>query len=117
MKKALLLILVVAAFSQAKAQQLFQFKPANSLTNNPFERYFQAKPYALQPLFHPQVQPVQMLASVNTPVKISAFDHMPVAVLQGSSKMPVVKLGGFDGMPILKPAEGTVIVVPEKQTP
>jgi len=116
MKKALLLILVVAVFSQAKAQQLFQFKPADSLTNNPFKRYFQAKPYDLQPLFHPQVQPVQMLVSVNTPVKISAFDHMPVAVLQGSSKMPVVKLNGTDKMPVLKLGGSPVIAV-EKITP
>ncbi len=116
MKKALLLILVIAAFSQAKAQQLFQFKPADSLTNNPFERYFQAKPYTPQPFFHPQLQPNQVLASVNTPVKISAFDHMPVAVLQGSSKMPVVKLNGTDKMPVLKLGSSPVTEV-EKITP
>jgi len=111
MKKALLLILVVAAFSQAKAQQLFQFKPADSLTKNPFERYFKAQPYGGQPLFQPFVVPGQALAAVNAPVKIDRFDHMPIAMLQSNSKMPIVKLNGMDKMPILKLGDPSVVVV------
>jgi hypothetical protein len=119
MKKALLIAFVVAAFSQAKAQQLFNVKPADSLKNNLFEQYFKVQPQNQLPWLQPRLNLNEALVAGAGQVKISRYDHMPVADLQGYSKMPVVKLGGFDRMPVLKPAEGTVIVVPDlkKQTP
>jgi len=119
MKKALLIAIVVAAFSRAKAQQLFNVKPTDSLKNNLFEQYFKVQPQNQLPWIQPPLNLTEALSIGTGRVKINRYDHMPIAYLQGDTKMPVVKLEGFDRMPILKPAEGTVIVVPDrkKQTP
>ena len=101
MKKILLIIFAVAAFSEVKAQQLFPEKPADSLKNNLLEKYFNITPGSRQQLFQLQINPTQMLATIDTPVKVSSFDHMPIAFLQGYSKMPTAKLGGTEKMPVI----------------
>ena len=116
MKKALLVVLVVAAFSQAKAQQVFNVKPSDSLKNNWFEQYLKVQPQNQMPWLQPQLNLNKTLAAGASQVKISLYDHMPIAFLQGDSKMPIVKLGGSYKMPVLKLGEGNVIVVP-RQTP
>jgi|ERR1700722_10077438 len=100
MKKTLLIIFAVAAFSQVKAQQLFRVKPADSLKNNLLEKYFNIKPGSRPQLFQLQGNPIPMLADIDTQVKVSSFDHMPIAFLQGYSKMPIAKLDGAEKMPV-----------------
>jgi hypothetical protein len=101
MKKPLLIIILMAAGYQLKAQQLFPVKPADSLANgllNPST----VKPNMSFKLFQPKsnlLQPLQILAFNKTERNI---DRMPVAVLSGNSKMPVVKLGGYYTMPVVK---------------
>ena len=118
MKKSLLVLVLLAAFCQVKAQQLFPVKPADSLKNLPFEKYFNINPNSRQQLPQWNVNPLQKLASVSAPVKVSSYDYMPIALLQGSSKMPVVKLGGNYKMPMAKLGGPDVIVLdPKKVTP
>ena len=119
MKKALLVVFVVAAFSQAKAQQLFNVKPSDSLKNNLLEQYFKVQPQNQLPWALPPLNLNKTLTTFGDNVKISPCDHMPVAFLQNDSKMPVVKLGGTYKMPVLKLGEGAVVVVPDlkKETP
>jgi len=110
MKKALLLLAVAAIACQAKAQQLFQFKPADSLKTDLYHLYIAPKINA-QPLL---IQPKPDLAQLNLTagVKIANYDHMPVAVLQGNSKMPVVKLNSDDRMPVIKLGGTDIKAVP-----
>jgi hypothetical protein len=101
MKKALLFVFAVAAFSQAKAQQFFNVQPYDSLKNNLFEQYFKVQPQNQSPL-----NLNEMLPAAGPRVTVSATDHMPIALLQGFSKMPVVKLSGFDKMSVAKLGQG-----------
>ena len=99
MKKLIVIFILFAGAYQLKAQQLFQAKPADSLSNKLLDNYLKIKPNnPWQPLLNPN----GALSVVNTKSFgiESVFDHMPVVVLEGYSKMPVVKLGGYYTMPI-----------------
>jgi hypothetical protein len=119
MKKALLVAFIVAAISQVKAQQLLNVKPSDSLKNNLFEQYFKVQPQNQLPWALPQLNLSKTSTTFDGNVKISPYDHMPIAFLQGNSKMPVVKSAGSYKMPVLRPGDGNVEVVPapQKQTP
>jgi hypothetical protein len=118
MKKSLLVAVLIAAFCQVKAQQLFPVKPVDSLKNSPLQKYFNIKPGIQQQLFQSQGNLNQILASVNMPVKVDSYDHTPIAFLPGNSKMPVVKLGGYYKMPVAKlGGEGSSTVEVNKITP
>jgi hypothetical protein len=99
MKKILLLFMLILGAFQLKAQQLFQVNPADSL----LDKYFKAKPNELQ-LLQPQLNPNEILSALNTNIFETGniIDYMPVAVLEGYSKMPIVKLGGYYTMPVKK---------------
>jgi hypothetical protein len=116
MKKAVLLILIAVAVSQAKAQQFFNVKPSDSLKNNLFNQYFKVQPQNKLPWVQPQITLTKPLAAFGDLVKISPEDNLPIAFLQGYSKMPVVKLEGTDKMPVLKMGNPYVQEV-EKITP
>ena len=96
------------ALSQAKAQQFFNVNPSESLKNNRFDKYFNTMPGNQQQSFQLPVTPHQTQVFVNVEVKVSNYDHMPIAYLPGDSKMPVVKLGGSYKMPVLKMGEDSV---------
>ena len=118
MKKSLLVLVLIAAFCHVKAQQLFPTKPGDSPNNNVLQKYFQTKPDAQQQLFQLNVNPVKVLPAVNPQLKVSGFDNMPIAFLQGNTKMPVAKLGGYYKMPIAKLGRGdTSLVEVNKITP
>ncbi len=102
MKKALLFVFAVAAFSQAKAQQFFNVQPSDSLKNNLFEQYFNVQPQNQSPLLQPKLNLNKMPGAASPRVTVSTIDRMPVAQLQGLDKMPVAKLLGFDKMPVAK---------------
>ena len=109
MKKNLLIIFLMAAGYHLKAQQFFQVKPADSLTNellNPLK----VKPNTDFKLFKPNTSLYQPLAFAGINVKVSNVDHMPIVELAGDSKMPVVKIGGYYTMPVKK--IGTEEVIP-----
>jgi len=113
MKKILLIILLMAAGYQLKAQQLLSAKPVDSIKNGPLNQ-LTGKPNlafkSIQPKFN-LLQPLQFLVFNKMEDNI---DHMPVAVLSGNSKMPVVKLGGYYSMPIVKPGtlEAPLVIKP-----
>src|SRR6185503_1017558 len=118
MKKSLLVLVLTAVFCQVKAQQLFQSKPADSLKNTLLQKYFNIAPGSQPQSFQLRTIPLESLASVNTDVKPDSYDHMPIAFLQGNSKMPVVKPGGNDKMPVAKLGGPNVITIdPKKVTP
>ncbi len=118
MKKSLLVLVLIAVFCQAKAQQLFQPKPADSLKNTLLQKYLNITPGSQPQLFQLKTTPLENMASVNTVVKASNYYHMPIAFLQGYSKMPVVKPGGKDKMPVAKLGGPDVITIdPKKVTP
>jgi hypothetical protein len=103
MKKILLLFILFIGVFQLKAQQLFQVKPTDNLTNNLLGKYFQIKPGEWQ-LLQPQLNINEVLSAINTQKleTVHIADHMPIAVLAGYSKMPIVKLGGYYTMPVKK---------------
>lgn len=118
MKKSLLVLVLIAAFCQVKAQQLLPVKPADSLKNDLLEKYFKTTPGSQPQLFQLQTNPTENLALLNASVKVSSTDHMPIAFLQGYSKMPLLKLGGNSKMPVVKLGGGDVIpLYPGKITP
>ena len=119
MKKALLVAFIITAFSQARAQQLFNLRPSDSLKNNLYEQYLKVKPQNQLLLTLPPLNLNKTPALADNGVKISPDDHTPIAFLQGDSKMPVVKLEGADRMPILKLEGGAAVFAPDpnKQTP
>jgi hypothetical protein len=116
MKKALIVMFVLAGFSQAKAQQFFNPNPSDSLKNNSFDKYFNTAPGKQQQLLHLQANPLQTPAFVKVEIKVSNYDHMPIAYLPVNSKMPVIKLGGSYKMPVLKIGEDTLADL-KKRTP
>ena len=96
MKKLFLLTLLLAAAYGLKAQQLFNVKPADSLSQRLLGQYFKLQPGNSFKPVRPLLNPNPMLAVVE-PQK-NAFanqDNMPIAVLKENSKMPVAKLGGY----------------------
>jgi len=113
MKKILLLsILFVAAF-QLEAQQLFKFKPADSLSN-----YFKSKPLPGLQFTNPGFDFKQspLLASNNIfSNNQPADDNMPIALFVGRDDMQVVKLRGYDRMPVLDLRKGALIDGPRNE--
>ncbi|BAU51989.1 hypothetical protein [Mucilaginibacter gotjawali] len=110
MKKTLLIICFMAAGYHLKAQQFFQVKPADSLTNELLSQ-LKVKPDAALKLLQPNTAFYHPLMLAPVDVKKSNVDHMPIAVLAGNSKMPVVKLGGYYTMPVKKMGTEEVITV------
>lgn len=111
MKNALLILAVTAIACRAKAQQLFQLNPTDSLKTDLFQLY-RAPKINIEPfLTQPKIE-VSPLFAANTSVKIAAYDHMPVALLSGYSKMPILKLKSDDRMPVMKMGENEVAAVP-----
>ena len=101
MKKIILLLTLITGFSQLKAQQFFQAKPADSITYDPY-KLLKINPVKPLQLVQPNLN-LHQLFNNNLAVNMSAnIDHMPIAVLEGYSKMPVVKLGGYYTMPVKK---------------
>ena|ERR1700733_12276842 len=119
MKKSILVIALIIACCQLKAQQQpFQVKPADSLKNSLLQKYFNIIPDSQQQFFQLQGNPIPMPASVNAPVKTDSYDNMPIAFLQGYSKMPVAKSEGTEKMPVLKlGGSNTIQIDPKKITP
>jgi hypothetical protein len=119
MKKSILILALIIACSQLKAQQQpFQVKPADSLKNSLLQKYFNITPGSQQQFFQLQLNPNQTLALAGTPVKTDSYDHMPIASMQGYSKMPVAKLEGTEKMPVLKlGGSNSILTDPKKVTP
>jgi len=95
MKKILLLFALTNAVWQLKAQQLLWVPPADSLSNN-LDKYLKIKPDNLFQLFKMKLNPDETLSNVIG----CKVDHMPVIVLDGTSKMPIKKIGGYYTMPV-----------------
>lgn len=93
MKKVLLGLLLVGGVHQLRAQQLAPANPSDSLlkklliTPTPFQPF--------KPLDKMDLNKLLVASAPN-------IDHMPIAVLQGNSKIPVKKLGGYYTMPVKK---------------
>jgi hypothetical protein len=113
MKKILLLVILMAGVYQLKAQNLFPFKPADTL----FVKKFSIKsPDSLTKLLTPLSKLIGLnifksnglnagqlnnLASLD--IYHSPVDHMPIAWFSGNSKMPIYKLQGNSKMPVIDP--------------
>ena len=108
MKKILLLLALVTGFSQLKAQQFFQVKPANNITYN-LDKLLKINPVKPLQLVQPNLNLSQAFNNSLTDKLTTNIDHMPVAVLSGNSKMPVVKLGGYYTMPVKKIGSGELL--------
>ncbi|HTE01888.1 MAG TPA: hypothetical protein VK668_21510 [Mucilaginibacter sp.] len=97
MKRILLLLLIIAASTQLKAQQL-TFKPADSLlfkTPKNWEnfKFKQGDSILLKGFSNLQKSnPLAMLQGLKGN-KSALYGNMPVAKLQGTDRMPVAKLG------------------------
>ena len=97
MKRILGLLLIIAASTQLKAQQL-TFKPADSLlfkTPKNWENFkFKAGDSALLKGFSnlPKSNPLAMLQDLKGN-KSASYGNMPVAKLSGKDRMPITKLG------------------------
>jgi hypothetical protein len=104
MKKILILFILFTGAYQLKAQQLFQAKPADSLSKNLLDKYLKTKPNDEWQLLKPQLNLNETLSALNTKKFTlndeTFYSRMPVAVLEGYSKMPVVNLGGYSKMPV-----------------
>lgn len=101
MKRFLLLLALIAGFSQLKAQQFFPAKPADSTTYS-LDKLLKINPVKSLQLVQPNFNLSQAFNNNLTAPMTANIDHMPVAVLDGFSKMPVVKLGGYYTMPVKK---------------
>jgi hypothetical protein len=101
MKRFLLLLALIAGFSQLKAQQFFPAKPADSTTYS-LDKLLKISPVKPFELVKPDLNLTQVFNNTLTLNTGANIDHMPVAVLDGFSKMPVVKIGGYYTMPVKK---------------
>ncbi|MDB5109095.1 MAG: hypothetical protein JWR67_209 [Mucilaginibacter sp.] len=106
MKKVLLVLLLAAGVCQLKAQNIFPVKPADTLTNNLYQKYFNNKidtsVVRLPQQKFKSIQPGQLnnLVVIN---QAELYDHMPIVRLPVNSKMPVVKLHINSKMPVINP--------------
>ena len=66
MKKVLLLFALCTVFHQLQAQQLFQPKPADSLTEKLLGKYPKVQPNTQLQLLKPQPNLNEMLSALNT---------------------------------------------------
>lgn len=109
MKKILLGLLLTAGVSGLKAQQLMPVNPSDSLLQK----------LLIKPAPSPPFKPLDKV-NLNKVVITAApynIDHMPVAVLQGNSKMPVIKPGGNYTMPVAGKSPVAPFTSPALKTP
>lgn len=95
MKTLLSVLVLMICFCQAKAQQLFYIKPADTmLTGVTIEKYLKSNSQSNWKSF----TPIQSLNDrFTTNVKP---DNMPIAVLKAYDHMPIAVLSGYDRMPV-----------------
>jgi hypothetical protein len=98
MKKLIFFALLACGFCRLSAQQFTPVKPVDSLLNN-LNKKLNLNPGNPLRLLQPQTDYTRNL---NTFITNNAanIDHMPVMILEGSSKMPVKKIGGYYTMPV-----------------
>ena len=110
MKKLLFLFILAAIVYQVKAQQTQIVKPADSLKTNLFDQYFKAQPNFGMQFYKPQLNGNLLLSSLGTKNSASSVDHMPIAFLQGNSKMPIAKVNSDDDKMVLKLGNGSNVI-------